>query len=621
MSRRAIAPRILPTRVISRAVLMALPALVFAACSGRDDPQVPTTLEKPAATNITGQVGSTASLAPSVTIKDQKGKGIAGIWVRWVATAGSGKVVNDSSKTDGSGVSLSGGWTLGTVAGPQTLTASAAGLSSTTFTAQAAAGPLQTLLAWSAVQTAVVNTTLPIPPAVRALDAYDNPIISLAVTFIVAGGGGTISGPQQTTNSNGVATATSWTLGTFAGDQLLLVSSNVNGISTTLTARAIGGAAATITLVDGNGQIGYANKRLCTSPSVRLLDQYGNAVGQVPVVFTPAGNSGTVTNGSVLSDATSGYATVGGWNLSTGAQQTLTATSTALPGKQVVFTATTAPAPGYSICARYIGDGGTPRQREAVTKAVARWQSIIVGHVKTSRLTASANECTSGIPAINEDVEDLLLYVQLAAIDGPKNIIGQASPCYIHQPIGLTAMGFLQLDVADLDLMLAEGTLDNVVLHEIGHILGIGTLWSFAGRSLLTGRGSSDPFFSGAAARDGFALTGSTYAGTPVPVENSGGAGTRDGHWRATIFNKELMQGYVASTMPLSRVTIGSLADLGYSVNMSAADVFSLLPALRIGDEEPGRELKHDIADTPIWGIEGNGAKKLLRVPATAIKR
>ena len=63
---------------------------------------------------------------------------------------------------------------------------------------------------------------------------------------------------------------------------------------------------------------------------------------------------------------------------------------------------------------------------------------------------------------------------------------------------------------------------------------------------------------------------------TSVPVENSGGSGTRDAHWRETTFQSELMTGYISgSTRPLSRVTVASLGDLGYSVNMLAADNFT----------------------------------------------
>ncbi|MDQ6611822.1 MAG: hypothetical protein M3Y64_05270 [Gemmatimonadota bacterium] len=588
------------------------PVLILAACQG-DAPQVPTTLPSATTLRITGTVATAVAPAPTVTLKDQKGRGIAGVWVHWATPTNSGHVANDSSRTDANGLSLSGGWTLGTTAGSQTLSATASGLPATVFTAEAAAGAVQSLVVLSSAQTGVVNTVISTAGSVRAVDQYGNAVQGEVVTFAIASGGGALSGTQQTSGADGVATAGAWTLGTLAGDQTVRATTSAN-VSTTLTAHAIGGAAVSIVAIDGDAQSGSAGKRLCTSPTVKLLDMYGNGVGPIPVVFTPVAGSGSVTTATALTDATTGRATVAGWILGSNATQTLIATSTALPGKQLTFTATTAAAPGYSICARFIGDAGTPRQRLAVTRALARWQSVIVGHANATptHLTAPANECVDNVPAINEDVEDLLLFVQLAVIDGPKGIIGQSAPCYLHSS-GLTLMGFLQLDVADLDLMLADGTLDNVVLHEIGHILGIGTLWSFR-HNLLTGRGSLDPFFSGAVARDQFALTGSVYAGTPVPVENTGGSGTRDAHWRKTVFGTELMQGYAAAIMPLSRVTIGSLADLGYTVNLAAADAFSLLPALR-ASALPETEMPNDVADTPIWTVEKDGTRTLTRIP------
>ena len=35
----------------------------------------------------------------------------------------------------------------------------------------------------------------------------------------------------------------------------------------------------------------------------------------------------------------------------------------------------------------------------------------------------------------------------------------------------------MQFDVADMAKLISNGTLQSVVLHEMGHVLGIGTLW------------------------------------------------------------------------------------------------------------------------------------------------
>ncbi|MCA9151720.1 MAG: hypothetical protein KDA92_20595, partial [Planctomycetales bacterium] len=113
----------------------------------------------------------------------------------------------------------------------------------------------------------------------------------------------------------------------------------------------------------------------------------------------------------------------------------------------------------------------------------------------------------------------------------------------------------------------------NVILHEMGHVIGIGTIWSYKG--VLTGAGTSDPRYTGANAvaeyNSIFGLSASS-----IPVENTGGSGTRDAHWRETVFNNELMTGFLNSgTNPLSRITVAMLADLGYTVDSAAADSYT----------------------------------------------
>jgi hypothetical protein len=81
-----------------------------------------------------------------------------------------------------------------------------------------------------------------------------------------------------------------------------------------------------------------------------------------------------------------------------------------------------------------------------------------------------------------------------------------------------------------------------------------------------------------------------------VPVEDQGGAGTRDGHWRQRVFGDELMTGFSAPPgvfQPLSRVSIASMLDLGYAVDLNQADPFTLAAAL-FGLQTAASPLGHD---------------------------
>lgn len=71
-------------------------------------------------------------------------------------------------------------------------------------------------------------------------------------------------------------------------------------------------------------------------------------------------------------------------------------------------------------------------------------------------------------------------------------------------------------------------------------------------------------------------------AGT-VPLEDTGAPGTRDNHWRESVFGAELMTGYLNDGVnPLSRLSVASLADLGYQVDVTQADAYSA-PSLLAG--------------------------------------
>ncbi len=366
----------------------------------------------------------------------------------------------------------------------------------------------------------------------------------------------------------------------------------------------------------GDNQVGDANATLPVAPAVRLLNDAGRPVPNATVTFTPGANSGSVTKAVVVTDS-SGVASVSAWKLGSAPTQTLVATSPSLPGKSVTFRATVRTS-AFDIAVRFIGDGGTARHREAFASAVTRWRRVITGDIGSTPLNVPAGECQSWIPVVNESINDVLIYVRISSIDGPGKILGQASPCYVNSGNKLPIMGFFELDQDDLATLQSQGTLDDVVLHEMGHILGIGTLWNYQ-RSLLIGAGTDDPYFNGGGARSAFTITGGfSYAGLGVPVENSGSSGTRDSHWRKSVFANELMQGFAqGGGMPLSRITVASLTDMGYVTSMAGADSYSFLAAMRAmapgATDVVAMPFGDDIARAPLYEVERNGSRRMVR--------
>ncbi|HEX5707458.1 MAG TPA: leishmanolysin-related zinc metalloendopeptidase [Pyrinomonadaceae bacterium] len=220
----------------------------------------------------------------------------------------------------------------------------------------------------------------------------------------------------------------------------------------------------------------------------------------------------------------------------------------------------------FTIEVRFLG-GLTQAQKNAFKAAADRWTRVIVGDLPS-------------VMVGGEVIDDLLILAQGTAIDGPGGILGQAGPTHLRPASAGTSAfipvkGIMSFDTADLKKMEQNGTLRDVITHEMGHVLGIGTIWSRKG--LLAGVGSSNPTFTGARAMKEYRTLRGGGALKRVPVENTGGQGTRDSHWRETVFRNELMSGFIAASKnPLSRMTAGSLADLGYAVDMNAAEPYSL---------------------------------------------
>ncbi|HEY0780203.1 MAG TPA: leishmanolysin-related zinc metalloendopeptidase [Gemmatirosa sp.] len=225
-----------------------------------------------------------------------------------------------------------------------------------------------------------------------------------------------------------------------------------------------------------------------------------------------------------------------------------------------------------------------PRYAAVFTRAAEFWQSVITASLPSQPLDLAAGSCGDGTPALSIQSTGVTIFFRVDSIDGTSNILGAAGPCVLRtdpatQLAGLPVVGTMRFDSADFSGLVNDGTAYDVIRHEMGHVLGIGTLWNVAGgHSYLTNDGTLDPEYAGPQGEAGSATLGFTLDGSTVPVENVGGAGTAGAHWRSSVFRSELMTGYLAQTPthPASRLTILSLADLGYSVNVAGSE--PLLP-------------------------------------------
>ncbi|KAG7348665.1 PKD domain containing protein [Nitzschia inconspicua] len=197
--------------------------------------------------------------------------------------------------------------------------------------------------------------------------------------------------------------------------------------------------------------------------------------------------------------------------------------------------------------------------------AHARWTSIITGDSTASRSSdfVPANQRGPAFPAI---LDDLYVYGFDTCIDGVSGVLSYAGFTFLDSTTRRPVIGVMALDKADIPTMITEGTLEAIILHEIGHVLGIGTLWD------LFQFISFDDEYVGTKAID---VWQNEYGcpGLP-PIETRGGSGAAYFHWEENALNDELMTVFINGGTPLSSLTIASLEDLGYVVDYDAADPY-----------------------------------------------
>lgn len=195
-------------------------------------------------------------------------------------------------------------------------------------------------------------------------------------------------------------------------------------------------------------------------------------------------------------------------------------------------------------------------------------------------------------------VENHLITFRAKPIDGRGGTLGVSGPTHLRWDNDLPIASVQTLDTADRDALFDAAELGPVAEHERWHGQGVGTIWH--PRGLLLGAGTTDPIFVGDEARRQYAeLTGRTEES--VPVANTGGSGSRDAHWRESVFDHELMTPFFDSGRPnpLSIVTLGQLADLGYEVDLTAADEYSLPSAAAAAALRPEDRRRCEVLGRP----------------------
>lgn len=259
------------------------------------------------------------------------------------------------------------------------------------------------------------------------------------------------------------------------------------------------------------------------------------------------------------------------------------------------------PSEGDIIQLVQVHQASNQKVNEAVLDAVAQWNEIMNNTFPDIPLPESVADFSDlGCPDHPMEpgyvVRGVTVLVSLGDIDGPNGVLGSAASCFHSRNSDRTLqprIGFLNLDQADLELMLTRGSLVRVLMHEIGHVLGINkSIWvskslTNLNKNLAFTENFPNPTdYIGEHGDEAYRRLGGLRA--KLPIETGGGSGTVGSHFSEDEFNDELMTGFENGRNAISGVTLGALKDLGYDVDLSKAEDFEIKPKQRrLDDAEP----------------------------------
>ncbi len=264
----------------------------------------PASVTKQAGTdNQSAMVGTSVPSAPALLVTDAAGNPVPGVAVVFAVASGGGSVTGENATTDASGIATVGSWTAGTVAGTNTLTATAGALAPVTFTATGTPGlPASIAKTAGDEQTGTVDAAVAVAPQVTVRDQYNNPVPGATVTFTVTGGGGSVTGATPATDGSGVASVGSWTLG--GGPQANALQASVSaGTASSVTFAAYVPPTAT---PDSSQAMGNTTLPSSVAPNVLANDVSinGGAISLTTTGALPTARNGTLT---LASDGTFSY--------------------------------------------------------------------------------------------------------------------------------------------------------------------------------------------------------------------------------------------------------------------------------------------------------------------------
>ncbi|HLZ43960.1 MAG TPA: choice-of-anchor D domain-containing protein [Candidatus Sulfotelmatobacter sp.] len=237
--------------------------------------------------NQSGSVSTTLPTALSI-LATNNGTPVSGVTVTFNDNGAGGTFGSPTAVTNTSGIASST-YTLPSTSKTITVTVTASGYTSATFTETATQAVSKLGLVSGGQQTGTVGQPLPLPLVVKAKNSSGQIVVGASITFS-SPQGGSFSPNPAITDSSGNATTT-YTLPTIPESITMTATSGT--VSINIGSKSVAGPPAIVKIISGNNQTAGTNTKLPKSLGVKLTDQYGNALSGFTISFTDNGAGGT----------------------------------------------------------------------------------------------------------------------------------------------------------------------------------------------------------------------------------------------------------------------------------------------------------------------------------------
>lgn len=169
------------------------------------------------------------------------------------------------------------------------------------------------------------------------------------------------------------------------------------------------------------------------------------------------------------------------------------------------------------------------------------------------------NGAFPGFSYTQASVDDIIIFYVIHFIDGPFGIIGTAGPLMIR-PSGpgayLPISGKMEFD-SDNFASLSDTTIYQIILREMGRVLGFGTLWHPSFFPCNNGCPSPITFYTCSKAKVQYNAIASCGSGD-LPLEVTGGSGTSCVFWLESG-NKSLQNELMTRVRGIARIAVAGM--------------------------------------------------------------